>query len=144
MADVLALQGEAVTGSGVLDGTVPVRLEAGVPTVAAGRFEARPPGVVVRYSGAADAAALADRTGLDFALHALGDFRYQHLAVDVDYARNGTLALGIRLEGRNPEIEAGRPIHYNVNVTQDLPALLKSLQLSDRVGRRMEHGLERE
>lgn len=46
--------------------------------------------------------------------------------------------------GRNPEIEAGRPIHYNVNVTQDLPALLKSLQLSDRVGRRMEHGLERE
>lgn len=52
------------------------------------------------------------RAGLEFALNALGDFRYRRLEAGVHYGEDGVLALGMRLEGRNPGVEGGRPIHY--------------------------------
>jgi hypothetical protein len=46
--------------------------------------------------------------------------------------------LAVRLEGYNPEIEGGRPFHYNLNISENLPALLQSLRLSDEVSERVE------
>mgnify|MGYP003344342564 FL=1 len=34
-----------------------------------------------------------------------------------------------RLEGRNPEMKKMPPIHFNVTVQENIPALLKSLRL---------------
>ena len=79
--------------------------------------------------------------GLDFALRALQDFRYDVLEAGVDYDVEGNLALAVRLEGRNPGIEGGRPIHYNVNVTENLPVLLRSLRLESDVTRNLERRL---
>ena len=39
----------------------------------------------------------------------------------------------MRLHGQNPTIEKGRPIHFNINLEEDIPALLASLQLTDKV-----------
>jgi hypothetical protein len=43
------------------------------------------------------------------------------------------LRLALRLEGHNPNLEQGRPIHLSINLEEDIPALLTSLQLTDRV-----------
>ena len=75
------------------------------------------------------------------AIGALADFTYEKLEVDVTYDTDGTLTLGIRLEGSNSAVESGRPIHYNLNITENLPALLQSLQLSDELSERVEQGL---
>ena len=106
-----------------------------------GYVGARPPGGRLRY--AADAALLErlSQPGLSLAMTALGDFRYAELGSFVDYETDGTLALRIRLAGASPDVEAGRPINFNLNVTQNLPLLLQSLRLSQNIGETLERRL---
>ena len=63
----------------------------------------------------------------------LEDFHFTTLNSQVNYDQQGTLSLAMRLEGQNPAIEQGRPIHFNINLQEDIPSLLASLQLTDKV-----------
>lgn len=141
LSQVLALEGATLTGDATLDGQLPIRLQGEDVSVASGKFQARPPGGALRYAGATAAAESLEQTGVGFAIAALADFQFDVLDVNVNYRANGDLLLGIRLEGYNENFEAGRPIHYNLNVTENIPVLLQSLQLSDEVGRRLEQRL---
>jgi len=47
----------------------------------------------------------------------------------VQYAEDGVLQLAAQLEGRNPDMKKSPPIHFNVNVQENIPALLQSLRL---------------
>jgi hypothetical protein len=141
LADVLALEGESVTGSGILDGELPVELLEGGTRITNGRFLARAPGGVLRYPDAGKAAeALGQQVG-GFALAPLVDFRFEVLDAHVDLQPSGDLLLGVRLEGRSPEFE--RPYHYNLNISENIPALLKSLRISEEFQRRLEEVLQR-
>ena len=133
LAQVLALEGDQLEGSGTLDGQLPVTISNNTVSMTGGTLEARPPGGSFRYTSAASIADAAGQPGVDFALRALDDFNYEHLGVGADYAADGTLTLNVRLEGHNPEVESGRSIHYNVTVTENIPALLTSLRLADGV-----------
>lgn len=136
LAQVLALTGDQVSGNGVLDGRLPVRIEHGAASVAGGQIRAVAPGGVIRVAPALTVGT--GQPGVDFALRALEDFRYQRLTADADYSADGDLTLAVRLEGRNPQVEAGRPIHYNLTVTQNVPTLLRALRLQEQVTRRIE------
>jgi hypothetical protein len=136
---ILALEGEQISGTGRIGGTLPVRVDGHRPSVSGGRIQAEPPGGRLRVSPTL--AGGAGQPGLDFALRALQDFRYDVLEAGVDYDVDGNLALAVHLEGRNPDIEGGRPIHYNVNVTENLPVLLRSLRLEGELTRSIERRL---
>lgn len=141
LAEVLALEGEDVTGSGELYGRLPVQLSAGAVAIAGGRIQARPPGGKIRVGE--DFTAPTGQPGLDFAVRALADFAYSELDAAVDYAEDGELLLAIKLRGRNPEVENGRAIHYNLNVTENVPSLLESLQADMRLTERIQNKVER-
>ena len=143
LAEVLALQGEDVTGSGSLSGIIPMSLANNTLSVTQGHLESAAPGGVIRYAGAAAAVAAAGQPGFDFALRALGDFNYQSLTANVDYVPDGTLSVAISLVGNNPTVEGGRTIRYNLNVTQNLPDLLLSLRLSDDLSQGIRNKLNR-
>jgi hypothetical protein len=136
LAAILALQAEHVSGAGRLDGVLPVTLSDHVPTISDGWIRADPPGGIIRLSP--ELAAETGQPGLDLALTALEDFRYSVLAADVAYGADGELTLAVHLEGRNPQVEGGRPIHFNLKLTQNLPALLKALRLQEEVTRGIE------
>ena len=53
---------------------------------------------------------------------ALHNFHYDLLTSDVRYDERGKLNLGLRLNGRNPALEGGRPINFSINL-EDIPAL---------------------
>jgi hypothetical protein len=142
LRELLALHGDEIHGTGVLDGSVPVRIDAGALSASGGRVRARAPGGRLRYASAAHGL-FTDQPGLDFALRALGDFSYTELEADVDYAADGTLALAVRLLGNNPAVEAGRPIQYNLQLTQSVPDLLRSLRLSDQLTDHIERHIRR-
>jgi hypothetical protein len=136
LAEVLALEGDDIVGTGRLDGELPVSIRNAVPSVQAGRVEARPPGGTIRLNPSF--AGPSGQPGLDFALLALQDFRYSELVAGVNYAENGDLELAVRLMGRNPEIENGRAILYNLNISENIPVLLESLHLQDRLSEKIE------
>jgi hypothetical protein len=141
LTQILALEGDDIGGDGRLDGILPVALRDSGVSVAGGRLVARPPGGTLRLNAALVSAFT--QPGLDLALGALTDFRFEVLNADVDYQENGDLALGVRLEGRNPAVEKGRRIVYNLNVTENVPVLLESLRLQEAFTRRIEQRVRR-
>lgn len=141
LARLLALEGDDIQGEGILDGRIPVSLANDEPSVTAGSVTARPPGGRIRYLGSLPASAHA---GLDLAAKALRDFRYTALHADIDYSAGGDLKTRVRLEGSSPNVENGRPIHFNLTITENIPVLLQSLQASDAFTERVQQKLSRE
>ncbi|QJD59575.1 hypothetical protein HG264_11980 [Pseudomonas sp. gcc21] len=127
-----AYPAEGLSGNGIIDGQLPVTLTDNGVIIENGSVKAREPGGVMQYRSD-KLAALGDNPGMRELVLALNDFRYSVLASDIDYAENGTLVLDLRLEGHNPELQQGRPVHLNVRLEEDIPALLASLQLSGQV-----------
>jgi hypothetical protein len=60
----------------------------------------------------------------------------------VDYAENGELALRLALAGRNPGWNKGQPINLNVNISENIPTLLRSLRLADDISIELEKWLK--
>ncbi len=137
LANVLALEGNDVKGSGVLDGKLPVAMDGETFTVTDGRIVARPPGGTLIYKGAA-ASSMAAQSGVGFAFQALEDFRYDTLDANVALATDGALKLAVRLQGFNPAVEQGRAIQFNLNLSESLPALLQSLRAADNITESLE------
>ncbi|WP_447754913.1 intermembrane phospholipid transport protein YdbH family protein [Pseudomonas nicosulfuronedens] len=131
-AILAAYPAEGLTGNGILDGNLPLGLHDGKLVIRNGEVAAREPGVLqfrsekIRSLGQSNPAMQLVATAID-------DFRYDKLSSRVDYDESGKLLLALSLSGRNPELEQGRPINLNVNLEENVPKLLTSLQLSDRV-----------
>lgn len=137
------MQDPALDGTGILDGSLPLRLTAMQPALEQGWLAARPPGGVLSYVAAANVLASVEQPALRLTMRAIRDLRYQRLETRVDYKDDGTLALAVNLLGSNPEIEGGRPIQLNLNVTQNLLQLLQSLRLSGNIEQQLQRRLQR-
>ena len=135
LAEVLALEGDDVTGTGRLAGRIPISLQHNTVLIRGGVISASEPG---RIKLAPALASSITQPGLDIALKALGNFSYEKLESSIDYDDQGDMALGILLEGRNPDVEDGRPIHFNLNISENIPVLLQSLRLQDTLIRQIE------
>lgn len=123
---------EGLSGQGTLDGRFPVSLVNGQLVIDDGRLQAREPGVL-RYQAEQLQELAASNPNLEQLALALDNFQYQVLASDLSYDEQGVLVLGLRLEGSNPAFQQGRPVHLNLRLEEDIPALLTSLQLTGQV-----------
>lgn len=124
---------EGLSGRGTLDGRFPVSLVNGKLLIENGQLQARQPGGVLRYQAQQLRDMAASNPNLEQLAAALDDFRYRVLASDVAYDEQGVLVLGLRLEGSNPAFQQGRQVNLNIQLEEDIPALLTSLQLSGQV-----------
>ena len=68
---------------------------------------------------------------------ALTDFQYHKLDVSTDYQPGGNLILRVSLKGKNPNWQSGRPVNLNLNLEENIPALLRGLQLSGEITERV-------
>lgn len=134
LGDVLAAYPtEGLSGSGVIDGSFDAQRSAEGLSVRDGKLAARAPGGVLRFRSPKIEALGQANPAMKIVTEALHDFHYDLLTSDVRYDENGKLNLGLRLNGHNPALEGGRPINFSIDLEEDIPALLTSLQLSDRV-----------
>ncbi|MHA6494007.1 intermembrane phospholipid transport protein YdbH family protein [Pseudomonas borbori] len=124
---------EGLAGSGLLDGELPLRIGSDGVAINAGHLAARAPGGRLRFQSERIRALGRSNPAMQLVTQSLEDFHYSTLSSAVDYHQDGKLNLAMRLEGRNPAIEGGRPIHFNINLEEDIPTLLASLQLTDKV-----------
>jgi len=135
LAEVLALEGDNVNGTGQLSGTIPVALRGNALHIEGGVLAATLPGQIMLSPTLAGSI---QQPGLDIALKALENFTYSALSANVDYDEKGNMLFGIRLEGSNPDLENGRPVHFNLNISENIPVLLKSLRLQDNFTKTLE------
>lgn len=128
-----AYPAEGLQGRGTLDGRLPVTLIDGQLMIDEGELDARAPGGSIQYRSDKLENLAESTPGMRQVVQALDDFRYDRLSADVSYRPGGILVLGLELQGHNPDVQDGRPIHLNVRLEEDIPALLASLQLSGKV-----------
>ena len=124
---------EGLAGTGILSGQVPLLISDEGIRVEQGRVVALDPGGVLKLPAEKIAAIGQGNQAMDLIAEALKNFHYSVLNSTVDYDQDGLLNLSLRLEGRNPEVRDGYPIVLNIDLEENLPALLTSLQLSGRV-----------
>jgi hypothetical protein len=120
-------------GSGKMSGQIPLVWSPAGLRVAKGMVAAQAPGGHLQYQSQGATAMAAGAQGMKIVTDALSDFHYTLLTSEVTYEQDGTLLLGVRLEGSNPALENGRAINFNVTLEEDLPALMTSLQLSGQI-----------
>ncbi len=134
--EVLRLeQQETVKGTGALDGILPLVISRTDSTLAVtvqqGSIHGRSPGGTLHFEVDEETASswAKSQPNLDLIVKSLKNYHYSKLAVGVDYQKNGILNLATQLEGKNPDFRNGVPIHFNLNIEENIPALMKSLSL---------------
>ena len=116
---------ESIDIEGSVSGVLPVTIAGDQITISQGRLESDEPGGSIRYL-AGDAGADDSQLGLE--TRALSDFEFESLTSDVTYTEDGDLLLAMRLEGVNPKMDPTQPVILNLNVENNVPQMLRSLQ----------------
>ena len=141
LTDILTLSAyEGVTASGLVSGTLPVSLRDGSVTIAAGALFAEFPGGNIRYSGSGE---VSGNAALDFVNKTLNNYQYDVMETGVNYLPNGDLALAVQLQGTNPDTNPGQRINLNLNISDNIPNLLRSLQAGRTITEAVEQQLQR-
>jgi hypothetical protein len=119
---------EAVTISGSVSGEIPVFIRGSKVIIDGGRLENDPPGGVIRYRGGAADAVVDDASQLGIVTRTLRNFEFDSLTSAVNYSQDGDLVLRMRLKGINPDVDPTQPVILNLNVENNVPQMLRSLQ----------------
>lgn len=141
---VRAQKGETVNVTGKIDGHLPVQLEAEGVTISDGTFKSVPPGGVIQYKHSRSSKGSGKESLTGIVLKALEDFRYDILDGSAQYAKDGSLALRVHLEGVSPALETDRPVHLNLNMEQNILSLLKSLRYSRIVNKELDKKIKQQ
>ena len=116
---------ESITIEGSASGNLPVSFINEHITIDGGRLESDAPGGSIRYA-ATGGSSVDSQVGL--VTRALSNFEFDSLTTDVAYTKDGDLLLRMRLEGVNPDMDASQPIILNLDLENNVPQLLQSLQ----------------
>ncbi|MDV6315158.1 YdbH domain-containing protein [Idiomarina sp. HP20-50] len=118
---------------GAVSGTIPLYWDSQELTVNNGYLSAVAPGGHLQVDASALSSAMGNNPSLKILAGVLENFYYQELSSVIDYDENGELMLKLQLQGYNPDFQNGRTINLNITIDEDLPALIKGLQLSSSV-----------
>jgi hypothetical protein len=113
---------------GLVSGYLPFIIEGDTISIEKGLVGALKPGGSIRYAPAGSAPS--NNPALRLVNDALANYQYQTMNTEVFYDKDGELLLSVQLQGSNPDMNAGQAINLNVNITDNIPSLLKSLQAS--------------
>ncbi len=124
---------EGLSGTGLLSGTVPVRIRPAGIAIGNGHLDGQQPGVLQVNFGAARDTLTSAGEQVELAVRTLEDFHYKVLSLDVSKPLDGELSLAIRLEGNNPAVLDGHPFVFNINLSGRLEPILEAIQAGERI-----------
>lgn len=135
LSAVVAMQQvEGLQATGLMDGRIPVHINKDGLAVTNGALHARPPGGRIQYSpvgGTQDMEQAAPGTNIVFEI--LEDLNYHTLETGVSYTPDGDLTLNLAIKGRSPKLDKKRPVHFNLNLEQNVLQLLRSLRIAEDI-----------
>jgi len=140
LVDRADIEGLSVTGS--VSGALPVTMSEDGITINDGKITSDSPGGTIRYS--TESAVDAVDAGLGLVMRALNNFQYESLDSIVDYTLAGDLVLQTRLAGISPDIDETQPVILNLNIEDNIPALLRSLQVAGSIQEALDESVNQE
>ncbi|CAM3835589.1 YdbH domain-containing protein [Rheinheimera salexigens] len=129
-------------GNGRISGTIPLLISRSGVSVEKGHIAAESPGGALQYRPPAASSMAAGNQGMKVVLEALDNFQYSVLSSNVSYDTNGRLFLALSIQGKNPTLEQGRAINFNINLEEDIPALITSMQLSSQISEKIKRRVQ--
>lgn len=121
------IQIDGLTGSGHLDGQIPVRLEDNQVMIRKGRVVAKAPGVLRFQSAKASQLLATAGEEMNLLLQAAQDFHYTELSLDLDKSATHGLIAKLSLLGNNPTVEDGQIFRLNINLESDIDKILQTI-----------------
>ncbi len=145
LAQIIELQQlEGLAASGRLNGTIPVTITQKGMKITGGKIIAQDPGGRIQYLPAISAVeAGKSLPGSDLVLKILEDLNYDSLKVDVDYDEDGLLRMKLAIKGESPQVDANRPIHFNLDLEQNLLTLLKGLRYVEGINNNIDNNVQK-
>jgi hypothetical protein len=132
-------QQQGLSGEGKLSGYLPLSYINGELIIKEGELLSLAPGGKIIFQPTATVAAYAAaNVGLNMAIGALSNFQYERLDIQLDYAADGTALLKTRLKGNNPDWNNGHPVDFTINIEENIPKLIKTLQFADKLTKTIE------
>ncbi|MBT8077933.1 MAG: YdbH domain-containing protein, partial [Gammaproteobacteria bacterium] len=120
---------DSVEIDGSLSGVLPLLLVGRKVLIEGGKLSSEAPGGTIRYRPEVPVEGMKkDSSQLGTVTRALGNFHYESLSCDVNYAENGDLRLQMRIQGVNPDMDPNQPVILNLGLDNNVPQLLRSLQ----------------
>jgi hypothetical protein len=113
---------DGLSGSGQLDGVLPLAYRDGSVEINDGQLNSRGAGALKYAPGLT----IPDNLGL----LALRNFHFRQLGLHAWYATDGAYRTQATLEGSNPELYNGYPIRFRLNINGKLPGLFRSALIS--------------
>lgn len=124
-----------INGTGTLYGELPFEvnlLKKPYITIQKGFIKAKSPGGLLKYQPASSGLKQTHQS-MQLVMSVLEDFHYNLLESQVTYEDDNKLHLKLSLQGNNPAVESGRQVNFNIQLEEDLPALITSMQISNQV-----------
>ncbi len=121
--------------SGTVSGYLPLLITPEGVALEDGLLSALNPGGSIRYTPSSPAGSNAS---VEILNEALSNYLFETLNAEAEYGADGDLELAVQLRGRNPDMRGGQPINLNINIADNIPALLRSLQAGRVIAERLE------
>ncbi len=141
LAEFFKLVGvDGLTGSGRLDGTIPMKVAPGAVAIVDGHLSSTGAGVI-RFDSFALPKQITDAgESMTLVLQALADFHYDSLVIALSGQAAGDGTVLLKLQGNNPALLDGRPFHININLQSNFDRLvdiaLRSMEAAQALLRR--------
>jgi len=129
---IQAIDAKDIVLTGVLDGNFPMSIVDGMPVIRNGKLHSRYPGGVLRYKEGSSVDKNVEAAGENSLMvvnQILKNYKYDSLSIDIDYSKEGQLNASSRFKGYNPDFQNGQPVYVNLNIEDNIPALIKTLNV---------------
>ena len=124
---------------GRISGYLPLQLRGDIILIEAGLVAALQPGGAIQYTPANPIPS--SNPSIQLVNDALSNYQFTTMNTDVFYDEIGDLRLVVQLRGTNPDMNNGQGINLNVNITDNIPTLMRSLQASRIITDALEQSL---
>ena len=129
--ETLAL--EDFSGTGTLDGSMPVEITPAGVSLGRGTVAATGPGRLKVGFGGARETLMAQGEYVQLMVRALEDFHYDELSVSARRPAAADLEMDVTLSGQNQQVLDGHPFRFNISLKGDIDPIVDAL----REGRRL-------
>ena len=71
------------------------------------------------------------------------DLNYDSLVIDVNYQENGEMETMLALKGMSPNVDKKRPVHFNLNLQQNVLKLLRGLRYAEGLSEDIDRNVQK-